>query len=51
MSGTPRRCLPDFIVRVDDGHPEPLNLGVEIRGFGGENAKGKANTMRTCWAP
>ncbi|SPE53171.1 Restriction endonuclease (fragment) [Verrucomicrobia bacterium] len=51
MAGTPRRYLPDFIVRVDDGHPDPLNVAVEIKGFRGENAKEKANTMRTCWVP
>jgi len=28
-----------------------LNLIVEIRGFRGEDAKEKANTMRTCWVP
>lgn len=48
---TPRRYLPDFIVRVNDGRPEPLNLVVEIKGFRGENAKEKANTMRAYWVP
>ena len=35
-------------------HPrstDPLNLIVEIKGFRGEDAKEKANTMRTCWVP
>ena len=27
--------LPDYIVRIDDGGPEPLNLIVEIKGFRG----------------
>ncbi len=48
---TPRRYLPDFILRVNDGHAEPLNLIVEIKGFRGENAKDKANAMRAYWAP
>jgi type III restriction enzyme len=48
---TPRKYIPDFIVQVDDGHPDPLNLIVEIKGFRGENAKEKANTMRAYWVP
>jgi type III restriction enzyme len=43
--------LPDFIVQRDDGHPDPLNLIVEIKGFHGEDAREKTNTMRTCWIP
>jgi type III restriction enzyme len=48
---TPRRYLPDFIVQVDDGRPDPLNLIVEIKGYRGEDAKEKANTMRAYWVP
>lgn len=52
LSGsTPRKYLPDFIVRIDDGQPEPLNLIVEVKGYRGENAKDKANTMRAYWVP
>ena len=51
LAGTPRKYLPDFIVRVDDGQPDPLNLIVEIKGFRGEDAKEKANTMRSYWVP
>ena len=29
----------------------PLNLIVEIKGFRGQDAKEKANTIRTCWVP
>ena len=46
-----RTYIPDFIVQVDDGGAEPLNLIVEIKGFRGEDAKGKANTMRAYWIP
>jgi type III restriction enzyme len=52
-----RRYRPDFIVRIDDGRPpkdgEPdlLNLVVEIKGFRGEDAKEKKNTMDTYWVP
>jgi type III restriction enzyme len=51
MGATPRRYIPDFIVRIDDGEEEPLNLIVEVKGYRGENAKEKANTMRAYWVP
>lgn len=46
-----RIYIPDFIVRVDDGHEEPLNLVVEIKGYRGEDAKEKKNTMDAYWVP
>jgi len=48
-----RRYIPDFIVRVDDGHDDkdPLNLIVEIKGYRREDAKEKKATMDTYWAP
>lgn len=51
MGSTPRRYIPDFIVQVDDGRPDPLNLIVEVKGYRGEDAKEKANTMRAYWVP
>lgn len=51
MGGTPRKYLPDFIVQIDDGRDDPLNLVVEIKGFRGEDAKEKANTMSAYWVP
>lgn len=51
FKGLPRTYLPDFIVQIDDGRPDPLNLVVEIKGYRGEDAKDKANTMRTAWVP
>jgi len=47
----PRKYLPDFIVQIDDGQSDLLNLVVEIKGYRGEDAKDKANTMKTYWAP
>lgn len=47
----PRRYIPDFIVQVDDGRDDPLNLIVEIKGYRGEDAKEKANTIRAYWIP
>jgi len=42
---------PDFIVRVDDGQVDPLNLIVEIKGYRREDAKEKKSTMETYWIP
>ena len=48
-----RIYLPDFIVRVEDGHGEEdlLNLIVEIKGYRREDAKEKKSTMDTYWVP
>jgi type III restriction enzyme len=51
LGSTPKRYLPDFIVRVDGGHDDPLNLIVEIKGYRGEDAKEKATTMDAYWVP
>ena len=47
----PRKYIPDFIVQVDDGRPDPLNLIVEIKGLRGEDVKDKHNTISTYWVP
>ena len=39
------------MVQVDDGRDDPLNLIVEIKGYRGEDAKAKAETMRVYWVP
>jgi type III restriction enzyme len=46
-----RRYWPDYIVRIDDGGLEPLNLVVEIKGFRATDAQLKAETMRKLWVP
>ena len=48
-----RLYVPDFIVLVDDGRGEEdlLHLVVEIKGYRREDAKEKADTMRTYWVP
>jgi type III restriction enzyme len=48
-----RKYLPDFIVRVDDGHghADLLNLIIEIKGYRREDAKEKKSTMDTYWVP
>ncbi len=48
-----RHYRPDFIVRIDDGHgpDDLLNLIIEIKGYRGEDAKVKKETMDTYWIP
>ncbi|RME29671.1 MAG: restriction endonuclease, partial [Candidatus Zixiibacteriota bacterium] len=46
-----RRYRPDFIVQVDDGRDDPLHLVIEIKGYRGEDAKEKKNTMTAYWIP
>jgi type III restriction enzyme len=46
-----RIYIPDFIVLVDDGPKDPLNLIVEIKGYRREDAKEKKSTMETYWVP
>ncbi len=46
-----KKYLPDFIVRVDDGQDDPLNIVVETKGYRGLDAQIKAETMQTQWAP
>lgn len=55
---TPRRYLPDFLVRIDDGQgpDDPLTLVVEIKGQNDistqiKSTQIKAETMRTLWVP
>lgn len=46
-----RKYFPDFIVKLDDGTPEGLNLIIEIKGYRREDAKEKKSTMDTYWVP
>ena len=48
---TPRRYIPDFIVQVDGGQDDPLNLIVEIKGYRGEDVREKNNAMESYWLP
>ncbi|OIQ74967.1 hypothetical protein GALL_433710 [mine drainage metagenome] len=48
-----RKYIPDFIVKLDDGHgaDDPLHLIVEVKGYRGEDAVVKKMTMDTYWVP
>jgi type III restriction enzyme len=48
---TPRKYWPDFIVRIDIGRDEPINLVLETKGFRGQDAQLKAETMKKLWVP
>jgi type III restriction enzyme len=47
----PRKYVPDFIVRLDNGREEPLNLILETKGYRGIDAQHKAQTMEQLWVP
>ena len=42
-----RQYRPDFIVQIDDGMDDPLNLIVEIKGFRREDAKTRSSLWIT----
>jgi len=48
-----RRYIPDFIVKLDNGHApdDPLHLIVEVKGYRREDAVVKKMTMDTYWIP
>ena len=46
-----RTYVPDFIVQVHDDNKGVVNLVVEIKGYRGEDAKIKKDTMETFWIP
>ena len=46
-----RTYIPDFIVQVDDGNQDPLNLIIEIKGYRREDAKEKKSTIENYWVP
>jgi type III restriction enzyme len=53
LGGVARKYIPDFIVMVDDGRGDDdlLQLVCEVKGYRGEDAKEKKNTMVSFWVP
>ena len=51
MTGRDRNYYPDFIVRLNDGSEEPLNLIVEITGMARRDKEAKRATMNDMWVP
>ena len=53
LAGEKHIYIPDFIVKVDDGHGDEdlLHIVVEVKGYRNEAAKEKKETMDTYWIP
>lgn len=52
LNGEQRQYIPDFIVRLDDGHGDDLlNLIVEVSGEAKKEKAQKVDTARTLWVP
>lgn len=49
--GVARRYVPDFLVRLEAESGEPINLVLEVKGYRGEDAVAKKETMETLWVP
>jgi type III restriction enzyme len=49
--GKSANYLPDYIVRVDVGDPEPLNLVIEVSGEAKKDKQAKVATAKTFWIP
>ena len=50
-AGHEHNYIPDFLVRVDMGEAEPLNLIIEVTGIHDAGKEAKADTMRSLWIP
>jgi len=51
VDGEERNYIPDFIVRIDDGHDDSLNLVIEVTGERDEDKAAKVATARNLWVP
>lgn len=51
MNGEQKSYFPDFIVRIDDGQEELLNLIVEVSGEAKKDKAAKVATTKTLWIP
>lgn len=51
LDGEERNYIPDFVIRLDDGHADPLNLLLEVSGEPKKEKAAKVATARTLWVP
>ena len=53
MNGESKQYIPDFLVKLDDGHgmDDPLMLILEVSGEARKDKAVKADTARTLWIP
>lgn len=49
--GSQGHYVPDFVVRIDDGRPDPLNLVIEVTGERKKDKVAKVEAARTFWVP
>jgi type III restriction enzyme len=49
--GSQRTYIPDFVVRIEDGHPDPLNMLIEVTGERKKDKIAKVDAARTYWVP
>ncbi|MDH6056548.1 BPTD_3080 family restriction endonuclease [Umezakia ovalisporum] len=51
ISGEQKNYIPDFIVRIQNGHKKPLNLILEVSGEARKDKAVKVDTARSLWIP
>lgn len=51
LNGEQKNYIPDFIVRIKNGHEDLLNLIVEVSGEARKDKAAKVATARTLWVP
>jgi type III restriction enzyme len=51
VSGEEHNYVPDFLVRYNDGHDDPLNLIVEVTGEKDKDKTAKVATATNLWVP
>ena len=51
LNGQQKNYMPDFIVRIKDGHDDLLNLIVEVSGEARKDKKAKVATTNNLWLP
>ncbi|MDQ3691539.1 MAG: DEAD/DEAH box helicase family protein [Chloroflexota bacterium] len=49
--GAQGHYVPDFVVRIDDGRPDPLNLVIEVTGERKKDKVAKVDAASTYWVP
>jgi type III restriction enzyme len=51
FGGQERRYLPDFVVKLDDGKGDPLNLIIEVSGAQRDDKDAKVDQVEKLWIP
>jgi type III restriction enzyme len=51
IDGEEKNYVPDFLIRIRDGHDDLLNLILEVTGEAKKEKAAKAATARTLWVP